>query len=45
VAATILASMQGHGDTTQAWAALGCSGPSDCTVKNTRVLELLDEVG
>ncbi|OIW25738.1 hypothetical protein CONLIGDRAFT_708505 [Coniochaeta ligniaria NRRL 30616] len=45
VAAAILANMQGHGDPSRARAALGCTGPSDCTVKNTRVLELLDEVG
>ncbi|KAH8904071.1 hypothetical protein BR93DRAFT_162054 [Coniochaeta sp. PMI_546] len=45
VAAAILASMQGHGDTSRARAALGCNGPSECTVKNTRVLELLDETG
>jgi hypothetical protein len=45
VAAAILANMQGHGDTSRARVALGCEGPSDCTVKNTRVLELLDEAG
>lgn len=45
VAAAILANMQGHGDTSRARAALGCDGPDECTVKNTRVLELLDEAG
>lgn len=45
VAATILTSMQGRWDTNRARAALGCTGPSECTVKNTRVLELLDEAG
>lgn len=45
VAAAILANMQGDGDTNRARVALGCDDPSDCTVKNTRVLELLDEAG
>jgi hypothetical protein len=43
VAAAILASMQGHGDTGRARVVLGCTGPSSCTVKNTRVFDLLDE--
>ncbi|EGO53228.1 hypothetical protein NEUTE1DRAFT_143032 [Neurospora tetrasperma FGSC 2508] len=43
VAATILANMHGHADTSRIRVVLGCTGPSDCIVKNTRVFDLLDE--
>ncbi|KAB5585236.1 hypothetical protein GE09DRAFT_1069913 [Coniochaeta sp. 2T2.1] len=43
-AALILANMHGHGDVSRSRAALGCTDDSpNCTVKNTRVLELLDQ--
>ncbi|EAA34649.1 hypothetical protein GE21DRAFT_607 [Neurospora crassa] len=43
VAAAILANMHGHADTSRIRVVLGCTGPSDCIVKNTRVFDLLDE--
>lgn len=43
VAADILASMQGHTDTSRAREVLGCTGPSDCVVKSIRVFDLLDK--
>lgn len=45
VAATILASMQGHEDTSHARVTLGCTGPTACVVKNLKVFDLLDEAG
>lgn len=45
VAATILASMQGHEDTSRTRVVLGCTGPNACVVKNLRVFDLLDEAG
>ncbi|OIW32812.1 hypothetical protein CONLIGDRAFT_153727 [Coniochaeta ligniaria NRRL 30616] len=45
VAAAILANMQGHEDTSRARVVLGCTSPSNCIVKNTRVFDLLDEAG
>ncbi len=45
VAAAILANMQGHEDTSRARVVLGCTSPSTCIVKNTRVFDLLDEAG
>ncbi|KAK1774695.1 hypothetical protein QBC45DRAFT_424143 [Copromyces sp. CBS 386.78] len=45
VAAAILANMHGHADTSRVRVILGCTGPSDCIVKNTRVFDLLDEAG
>lgn len=44
VAASILANMQGHGDTNRARVSLGCGpGSGTCVVNNMRVLDLLDE--
>lgn len=45
VAATILASAQGHEDTSRARVVLGCKGPNACVVKNLRIFDLLDEAG
>lgn len=45
VAAAILANMHGHADTSRVRVVLGCAGPSDCIVKNTKVFDLLDEAG
>jgi hypothetical protein len=42
-AATIIAEMRGDGDRSQIRASLGCVGDEECNVKNTRVLELMDE--
>jgi hypothetical protein len=42
-AAAILANMQGHGDTSRAREALGCTGQSPCVVKNIRIFDLLDQ--
>lgn len=42
-AATIIAEMRGDGDRSRIRASLGCVGEKECTVKNTRVLELMDE--
>ncbi|USP75910.1 hypothetical protein yc1106_03184 [Curvularia clavata] len=42
-AATIIAEMRGNGDRGHIRASLGCVGDGECTVKNTRVLELMDE--
>ncbi|KAK7718926.1 hypothetical protein SLS63_010339 [Diaporthe eres] len=45
VAATILANVQGQGDTSRARIDLGCAGRGVCAVKNFTVLGLLDEAG
>lgn len=45
VAATILASVQGHEDTSRARVVLGCVGPTACVVNNLKVFDLLDEAG
>ncbi|CAI9635412.1 unnamed protein product [Alternaria burnsii] len=42
-AASIIAEMRGDGDTQRIRASLGCHGDKECTVKNTLVLELMDE--
>ncbi|EUC41560.1 hypothetical protein COCMIDRAFT_105873 [Bipolaris oryzae ATCC 44560] len=42
-AATIIAEMRGDGDRSRIRASLGCVGDEECNVKNTRVLELMDE--
>lgn len=41
-AASIIASMRGHGDTETVMAELGCSSHRSCTVKNMTIFELLD---
>jgi hypothetical protein len=43
-AASILASLRGHGDVYEARAALGCAPWSSCSVKNTRLFQLMNEV-
>lgn len=43
-AATILTNMQGYGDTTSAFVALGCVGTKECFVKNIEVLNLIDRI-
>ena len=45
VVAAILANMYGYVDTSRVRVVLGCTGPSDYVIKNTRVFDLLDEVG
>lgn len=42
-AATIIAEMRGDGDRNRIRASLGCQGDQECNVKNTLVLELMDE--
>jgi hypothetical protein len=42
-AATIIAEMRGDGDRSRIRASLGCVGDKECSVKNSRVLELMDE--
>ena len=41
-AASIIASMRGHGDTETVMAELGCSSNRTCTVNNMTIFELLD---
>ncbi|KAK7408334.1 hypothetical protein QQX98_009482 [Neonectria punicea] len=43
-AADILARLRGNPDDGNSWAALGCSGSNDCTVRNTDLLQLMDEM-
>lgn len=43
-AATILARLRGTGDTNSARTALGCVDNNDCMVRNTDLLQLMDEV-
>ncbi|KAK7417214.1 hypothetical protein QQZ08_011693 [Neonectria magnoliae] len=43
-AAAILARLRGNPDDGNSWAALGCSGSNDCTVRNTDLLQLMDEM-
>jgi hypothetical protein len=43
-AATILAQMRGDGDSEFARTMLGCQGTADCSVKNTTLFQVLDEV-
>jgi hypothetical protein len=42
-AATIISEMRGDSDRHRIRASLGCHGDQDCNVKNTLVLELMDE--
>jgi hypothetical protein len=42
-AATIISEMRGDSDRHRIRASLGCHGDQDCSVKNTLVLELMDE--
>jgi hypothetical protein len=42
-AATIIAEMRGDGDKHRIRASLGCHGDKECSVKNSVVLELMDE--
>jgi hypothetical protein len=42
-AATIIAEMRGDGDKHRIRASLGCRDQEDCNVKNSIVLELMDE--
>jgi hypothetical protein len=42
-AATIIAEMRGDGDRHRIRASLGCHGDKECNVKNSIVLELMDE--
>lgn len=43
-AATILANFHGHGDVSEAREVLGCSSSNNCSVKNTHLFQLMDEV-
>ncbi|EEU39886.1 uncharacterized protein NECHADRAFT_79559 [Fusarium vanettenii 77-13-4] len=43
-AATILAQIRGNSDMSQARAALGCSNNDNCLVRNTDLLDLMDEM-
>ncbi|KAF4975031.1 hypothetical protein FZEAL_8130 [Fusarium zealandicum] len=43
-AATILAQIRGHPDISQARVVLGCSSNNDCMVRNTDLLEMMDEM-
>lgn len=43
-AAVILAQLGGHPDSTLAYAELGCAEGTDCVVRNTDVLQLMDEM-
>ncbi|KAM0561981.1 hypothetical protein ACHAPJ_002422 [Fusarium lateritium] len=43
-AATILAQIRGHSDISQARASLGCSTNNDCMVRNTDLLNLMDQM-
>lgn len=42
-AAKIIAEMRGDGDRESVRASLGCSGLEDCNIKNTTVLQIMDE--
>lgn len=41
-AASIIASMRGHGDAEEARAELGCSSSLDCTVENMTIFRIMD---
>ncbi|KAF4961875.1 hypothetical protein FSARC_10015 [Fusarium sarcochroum] len=43
-AATILAQIRGHSDISQTRASLGCSTNDDCMVRNTDLLNLMDQM-
>lgn len=42
VAAAILLELHNHNDTAEVRIALGCTGKSDCSVKNTKIFQLID---
>jgi hypothetical protein len=42
-AATIIAEMRGDGDRESVRASLGCNGRTECSIKNTTVLQVMDE--
>ncbi|KAF2871221.1 hypothetical protein BDV95DRAFT_607487 [Massariosphaeria phaeospora] len=42
-AAAIIAEMRGDGDRDSIRTSLGCNGPGDCTIKNSTVLQIMDE--
>jgi len=42
-AASIIVDMRGDGDFDSARALLGCTGPEECNVKNSTVLQIMDE--
>jgi len=42
-AATIIVEMRGDGDIDSARASLGCRGPEECSVKNSTVMQIMDE--
>ncbi|KAM5366571.1 hypothetical protein ACJZ2D_010468 [Fusarium nematophilum] len=43
-AATILAQIRGHPDTSAAQATLGCSANDNCMIRNTDLLDLMDDM-
>ncbi|ERT01700.1 hypothetical protein HMPREF1624_02954 [Sporothrix schenckii ATCC 58251] len=43
LAAAIVADVQGHGDQTLVYPALGCSVTNRCLVKNVKILDLIDK--
>lgn len=43
-AATILAQIRGNSDISQARAVLGCANNDSCMVRNTDLLDLMDEM-
>ncbi|KPM43673.1 hypothetical protein AK830_g2880 [Neonectria ditissima] len=43
-AAAILARLRGNPDDVNSWAALGCSDSNECMVRNTDLLQLMDEM-
>ncbi|KAK6333144.1 hypothetical protein TWF718_010967 [Orbilia javanica] len=43
-AADIILQMRGDGDEQAVFSQLGCEGPASCTMKNTTVFQLLDEI-
>jgi hypothetical protein len=43
-AATILAQIRGHSDVSNARASLGCATNDNCMVRNTDLLNLMDEM-
>ena len=44
-AARILAELQGYGDSAELRSRLGCKESTDCRVKNTKLLQVMDELG
>lgn len=43
-AATIIVNLRGHGDIVEARQALGCASSAPCSVKNTHLFQLMDEM-